>query len=202
MKVYRVAALGALACAGGIALAACSGGISTVAQTPASSPASSPSAAASGTTITSSDGNTTSVGTSATSAATSTASAGASISGGPAASTASTITVGGGIGTFPIPAGASVIANSVSNGNPEFSFTGVTASEVTTFYTASLPSYGYTITQNDEASGTSATGTTIKFTGHGYNGDIGGLSGTGSVDGVSLGSTTSGGVTGITFTPA
>jgi hypothetical protein len=189
MKLYRVTALTALACLAGLSLAACSGGISTVAQSPETSapPAS------------------VSAGTSAPAsapAAASTASTGVSVSGAPAAGTSSTITVGGGIGAFPIPPGASVIENSLDNGKPSIAFTGVTASEVTTFYTASLPSYGYTITENDAASGTSVTGTTIKFTGHGYNGDIGAMSGTGSLDGVSLGTTTSGGVTGITFTLA
>jgi hypothetical protein len=95
-----------------------------------------------------------------------------------------------------------LLENSDSNGSPSVAFTGVTASEVTTFYTASLPSYGYTITENNAATGTTVTGTTIKFTGHGYNGDIGGMSGTGSIGGVSLGTATSGGVTGITFTAA
>lgn len=190
MKIYRTIALTAAACGAGLALTACNGGLSSVAQSSATSaPPASTSAA-------------TSAAASSAPAAASSSSVGISVSGAPASGASSTITVGGGIGTFPIPPGASVIENSVDNGNPSVAFSGVTASEVTTFYTASLPSYGYTITQNDAASGTSVTGTTIKFTGHGYNGDIGGMSGTGSVGGVSIGTTTSGGVTGITFTPA
>lgn len=195
MKVYRVTALTALACAAGLSLAACSGGISTVAQSPATSAPPASTAAAS-------NAATSNAAAASAPAAGSTASVGVSVSGAPAAGTATTITVGGGIGTFPLPPGASVIENSVDNGKPSLAFTGVTASELTTFYAASLPSYGYTITENDAASGTSVTGTTIKFTGHGYNGDIGGMSGTGSIGGVSLGTTTSGGVTGITFTHA
>ena len=190
MKAYRATALTVLACLSGVSVAACSGGISSLAQSaPASSPASSPPASTAA----------------ATSAATAAGpSAPASGGGGAPASgvaAASTISVSGGIGAFPVPPGASVIENTDNNGNIDVTFTGVTASESTTFYTASLPSYGYTITEDDAASGGTYTGTTIKFTGHGYNGDIGGLSGTGSVGGISLGTGTTGGVTGITFTP-
>lgn len=191
MKAYRATALTVLACLSGVSVAACSGGISSLAQSaPASSPASSPAASAAAATSAA-----TAAGSGAP-AVTSSGSAGAAASG-----AASTITVGGGIGTFPVPPGASVIENTDDNGNIDVTFTGVTASESTTFYTASLPSYGYTITEDDAASGGTYTGTTIKFTGHGYNGNIGGLSGTGTVGGISLGTGTTGGVTGITFIP-
>jgi hypothetical protein len=110
------------------------------------------------------------------------------------------VNVGGSLGTFPIPPGASVVDNTTSSGQVGIAFTGVTAAETTTFYTAALPSAGYTITQNQQVTGDSYTGTGIKFTGHGYDGSIGALSGTGILGGLSINGTT-GAVVGVTLTP-
>jgi hypothetical protein len=167
----RAAALAAV-CVAGLSLAACSGGISTPSaapSSPASSPASSPTAASSGSATTPPASSTT-----GTSGATS-----------PAAGPGSgTVSVGGSLGTFPIPSGATVVDNGTDGANIEIVLTGVTPQEVDTFYTATLPSAGYTITENSSASDATVSGLTIKFTGHGYQGDIGAASGI-SIAGVS-----------------
>jgi hypothetical protein len=167
----RAAALAAV-CVAGLSLAACSGGISTPSaapSSPATSPASSPAAA----------GSTASATTPPASGATGTSGTTA-----PAAGSGGTVSVGGSLGTFPIPAGASVVDNGMDGSNIEIVLTGVTPQEVSTFYTAALPSSGYTITENSSASDGTVSGLTIKFTGHGYQGDIGAASGI-SIAGVS-----------------
>jgi hypothetical protein len=166
----RAAALAAV-CAAGLSLTACSGGISTptaASSSPATSPASSPASTASATTPPAS-------GSTGTTGATS-----------PAAGSGSggTVSVGGSLGTFPIPSGATVVDNGMDGANIEIVLTGVTPQEVGTFYTATLPSAGYTITENSSASDATVSGLTIKFTGHGYQGDIGAASGI-SIAGVS-----------------
>jgi hypothetical protein len=162
---FRAAALAAV-CVAGLSLAACSGGISTPSAAP-SSPATSPASSASATTPPAS-------ATTGTSGATSPA----------AGSGSGTVSVGGSLGTFPIPSGATVVDNGMDGANIEIVLTGVTPQEVDTFYTATLPSAGYTITENSTASDASVSGLTIKFTGHGYEGDIGAASGI-SIAGVS-----------------
>jgi hypothetical protein len=92
--------------------------------------------------------------------------------------------VGGSLGTFPIPSGATVVDNGMDGSNVEIVLTGVSPQEVDTFYTATLPSSGYTITENSTAGDASVSGLTLKFTGHGYQGDIGAASGI-SIAGVS-----------------
>jgi hypothetical protein len=57
------------------------------------------------------------------------------------------------------------------------------------FYGSALPTAGYTITENTNATGADINGTAIEFTGHGYKGTIGAVSGS------------SGTVVGITLTP-
>jgi hypothetical protein len=163
----RAAALAAV-CAGGLSLAACSGGISTPTAA-SSSPPSSPAAASSASATTPP-----ATATTGTSGATTPA----------AGSGSGTVSVGGSLGTFPIPSGATVVDNGTDGANIEIVLTGVTPQEVSTFYTATLPSAGYTITENSSASDASVSGLTIKFTGHGYEGDIGAASGI-SIAGVS-----------------
>jgi hypothetical protein len=162
----RAGALAA-ACAAALSLAACSGGITTPTAA-SSSPAASPTAA-------SSASATTPPATTGTSGATSP---------GTGSGSGGTVSVGGSLGTFPIPPGASVVDNGTDGANIEIVLTGVTPQEVDTFYTGTLPSAGYTITENSSASDASVSGLTIKFAGHGYAGDIGAASGI-SIAGVS-----------------
>jgi len=165
----RAAALAAV-CAGGLSLAACSGGISTPTAA-SSSPPSSPAAASSASATT-------------PPATATTGPSGATTPAAGSGGTGGTVSVGGSLGTFPIPSGATVVDNGMDGANVEIVLTGVTPQEVDTFYTATLPSSGYTITENSSASDASVSGLTIKFTGHGYEGDIGAASGI-SIAGVS-----------------
>lgn len=186
MNPYRAAALAAAGCVAALSLAACQGGL-TSSSTP---PATSAPAATSGPAATSAPA----AGAPSASAPSGTSATGSSGSG-------STISVNAPIGTFPIPPGASVAANDTENDKVEIVLTGVTAQEVSTFYNSALPSAGYTITSSDTATGTTFTGaSTIKFTGHGYTGDIGALSGE---TGVNIPGITglSGNDVGITLTP-
>jgi hypothetical protein len=164
----RAAALAAV-CVAGLSLAACSGGITTPSAAP-SSPATSPTAAPASAAATTPPASTTTGSSGATSP--------------PAGSGGGTVSVGGSLGTFPIPGGATVVDNGTDGANIEIVLTGVTPQQVDTFYTATLPSAGYTITENSTASDASVSGLTIKFTGHGYEGDIGAASGI-SIAGVS-----------------
>jgi hypothetical protein len=166
----RAAALAAV-CVTGLSLAACSGGITTPSAappSPATSPASSPTVAPASASATTPPAS----GATGTTGATSPGSG------------SSTVSVGGSLGTFPIPSGATVVDNGTDGANIEIVLTGVTPQEVSTFYTATLPSAGYTITENSSASDATVSGLTIKFTGHGYEGDIGAASGI-SIAGVS-----------------
>jgi hypothetical protein len=164
----RAAALAAV-CVAGLSLAACSGGITTPGAAP-SSPASSPTAAPASASATTPPAS----GSTGTTGVTSPA----------AGSGGGTVSVGGSLGTFPIPSGATVVDNGTDGANIEIVLTGVTPQEVSAFYTATLPSAGYTITENSSASDATVSGLTIKFTGHGYEGDIGAASGI-SIAGVS-----------------
>lgn len=169
MIVYRAAALVTATCLTGLSLAACSGGL-TSAGSSTSSPAAAPtSSAPPAATSSAPSASASSAPPAATPSATST---GTGVTG-----SGSTVTVGGSIGTFPIPPGATVVDNGTDNGKIDIVLTGVTPQEVSTFYTAALPSAGYTITQNDTGSDATVSGVTIKFTGHGYEGDIGAASG-------------------------
>jgi hypothetical protein len=162
----RAVALAAV-CVTGLSLAACSGGITTPSAAP-SSPATSPTVAPASASATTPPAS----GAAGTTGATSPGSG------------SGTVSVGGSLGTFPIPSGATVVDNGTDGANIEIVLTGVTPQEVSTFYTATLPSAGYTITENSSASDATVSGLTIKFTGHGYEGDIGAASGI-SIAGVS-----------------
>jgi hypothetical protein len=172
MNLRRTAALATALCLGGIGLTACSGGIITPGPTrspgPSSAPSSAPAAPLPG------GGATPSV----------------SVSNGK-------VTVGGSLGSFPIPPGAEVLEN-VANGHTiDLVLGSVTASRVSSFYASALPRAGYTVTSNTSASGKSFAGVSIKFTGHGYQGTIGAVSGV-SIPGVSgLGG---GDIVGVTLT--
>jgi hypothetical protein len=190
MNASRYAALSVLACAGALSLAACSGGIiSAGSSTPSATP--SPSVS-----YTTGDSNTVNVGstTGATASPTSSTTSGSSGSG-------TTVSVGASVGTFPIPPGATVVDNETTSGETGIAISGVSASQVSSFYSSALPQAGYTITENTEASGSTYTGTAIEFTGHGYKGSIGALSGTGFFSGISSISGTTGSLVGITLTP-
>jgi hypothetical protein len=182
MKRHSTAVLAALSCMAAVGLAACAGGLSTT-STPggntvqSGSPATSPAPAASSTAGTSGSG-----------------SSGSSVAG-------STVSVNAPIATFPIPAGSSTVLNDVEgNGDIEIEIEGVPASTVSSFYAGALPAAGYTITENNEAAGAGGgafTGVGIEFTGHGYSGQIGALSGVGIIGSP----VTVGNVTGIDLTP-
>jgi hypothetical protein len=98
--------------------------------------------------------------------------------GSPVSASGSTVSVDAPIGSFPVPPGATVVANVIDNGKVEIVLTGVSAQEASTFYTAALPAAGYTITSNATVTGTTfSAAAAIKFTGHRYSGDIGAVSG-------------------------
>lgn len=94
--------------------------------------------------------------------------------------TGSTVSVSGPVGHFPIPKGAQVLEDSNDNGHDSIVFGSVSPSEAAAFYATALPQAGYTIISRSSATGNSwesFSGTGIWFTGHGYNGQIGALSG-------------------------
>jgi hypothetical protein len=169
MNHYRVAALAVL-CATGLSLTACSGGLTTPGAAASSPPATTQAA--------------TSPPASSPTTAASTAPPASSSTNAPSSGSGGSVSVGGSLGTFPIPSGATVVDNGMDGSNIEIVLTGVTPQEVGTFYTATLPSSGYTITENSSANDATVSGLTIKFTGHGYQGDIGAASGI-SIAGVS-----------------
>jgi hypothetical protein len=185
MNVSRAAAVAAVLCLGGLSVTACSGGITPVSSSttpppsssapPASSPASSPAT---------------------TPSSSSTSSAGATISG-----DGSSISVGGSAGNFPVPPGATVLYHGNDGAQLEIVLSGVTASEVSSYYTGTLPSDGYTITSNATGNGDTFTGVGITFTGHGYNGKIGALSGVGINNVGSIIAGTGGNLVGIDLDP-
>jgi hypothetical protein len=112
------------------------------------------------------------------------------------ASAGSTVAVGGLIGRFPIPPGAQVIDDGTDHGHYHIVFGSVSPSQTSRFYTSALPRAGYTIISNSSATGESFSGTGIWFAGHGYNGQIGALSGL-RIPGISIGGNT----VEITLTP-
>jgi hypothetical protein len=177
MNTYRGITLTVLAGAAGLALAACAGGISTV------SPAASPSSASTPATASSS--------ASAPATASSSASPAATLRG---TGTSRTVSVGGGVGSFPIPPGAGVLDYSSASGGYDLVLDGATAAATFSFYTTALPKAGYTITQEGSAAGAAG----IQFTGRGYRGSIGAVSG-GTFAGISVAGN-SGSVIGIKFT--
>jgi hypothetical protein len=182
MNVYRTAAVAALLFVGGLSLTACSGGI-----TPVSS-SSSPPASSASTPPPSSPATTPSD--------TSTSSTGTTIDGG-----SSSVTFGGTVGNFPIPPGATVLYHGNDGSELQIVLSSVTASEVDTYYTGTLPSNGYTITSNSSATGNTFNGVGIEFTGHGYSGKIGALSGVGINNVGSIIGGTGGSLVGISLDP-
>jgi hypothetical protein len=117
----------------------------------------------------------------------------------PAPVAGGTVTVSGPIGRFPLPQGAQVIEDSADYGHYSIVFGSVSPSTAASFYATALPRAGYTIISNSSATGDSwdsFSGTGIWFTGHGYNGQIGALSGF-QIPGFSLGGNT----VEITLTP-
>jgi hypothetical protein len=91
------------------------------------------------------------------------------------------------------------VVENVTNGTvDDIVLSGVSASEISSFYGSALPQDGYTITDNTNATGADINGTAIEFTGHGYKGDIGAATSLGisNISGV-LG----GEIIGITLTP-
>jgi hypothetical protein len=111
----------------------------------------------------------------------------------------STVSVSGPVGRFPVPQGAQAIEDSSDNGHYSIVFGSVSPAAAATFYATALPRAGYTIISNSSATGDSwdsFSGTGIWFTGHGYSGQIGALSGL-HFPGISLG----GNAVEITLTP-
>ena len=107
-------------------------------------------------------------------------------------SASSTATVSSPAGRFPLPQGAQVIEAGNGNGHYSIVFGSVTPAQAARFYATALPQAGYTIISSSSATGdswSSFTGTGIWFTGHGYNGQVGALSGF-SFPGLSLGGNT------------
>jgi hypothetical protein len=135
-------------CAAGLSLAACSAGVTT-----ANSPASSPDTS----------------GTPSSSPAALRPSS-------PPASTARTIRVDAPVGSFPIPAGAQVVANMPCGKEVLIELSSVTPVRASGFYTSALPGAGYKITDNtltsDPTTGAAQGMAEITFTGHGYTGLI------------------------------
>jgi hypothetical protein len=86
------------------------------------------------------------------------------------------VTVGGSLGSFPIPAGSQVVENVTSGRTIELVLGSVTPSRVSSFYASALPRAGFAVASNTLATGSSITGVSIEFTGHGYKGTIGALS--------------------------
>lgn len=149
MTTYRRAALTLGSYAAGLALAACSAGITSA------SPPKAPTTPASHHT-----------------APPPTHTVAPSPSPSPTAGTASVA----GLGSFPIPSGAQVAAN-IACGKGDIIEAGpVTPAAASAFYTSALPKAGYTITENTLGS-VPGTGTpnnieTVIFTGHRYSGVI------------------------------
>jgi len=156
MNKYRSAALALAACVAAVPVAACSAGVTTVGSAATSA-------------ATSGRGTSTGASTGASKGA----SSGTSQS--PAGS-ASTVAVSGSIGTFPVPAGAKIAENvSISQGI-DIIFSLITPAKVSSFYATALPRAGYVISGNSMVSVSGGTEVLIQFSGHGYKGNIAGLS--------------------------
>jgi hypothetical protein len=100
--------------------------------------------------------------------------------------------LGGMIGNFPIPTGAELFEKVISGKTIDLVLSAVTAAQVSSFYGSALPRDGYKITENTVGTGIGFSGTSIEFTGHGYKGTIGAVSGI---------SGSSGNLIGITLKP-
>jgi hypothetical protein len=85
--------------------------------------------------------------------------------------------VGGSIGTFPIPSGARVVENVSYGKQIAVILSSIGPARVSGFYTSALPRAGYTITGNSMTTLNNGAGAAINFTGHGYKGTIGAVSG-------------------------
>lgn len=188
MNVYRTAAAIAAACLVGVSLTACQGGITTPTASSSSPPASSSPPSTSGSSRPASSPVSGVSGSGATGSATT--GSGSSDSG-------TTVNVNG-IGSFPIPPGADVLENVNDGGTTDIVLSGVSASEISSFYGSALPQAGFTVTDNTNATGADINGTAIEFTGHGYKGDIGATTSLGisGISGLGLG----GNIIGITLT--
>jgi hypothetical protein len=145
MNTYRSIALVLASSAAGLSVAACSAGTPSASSSTASSPASSRSAAP----VVSSAVPTT----------------GPPIAG-------RMLTVKGKIGTFPIPAAAK-IGEDTSGGSSLLVVFGLVAPvDVARFYATALPQAGFTVTSNSLVSRGAQNGALIRFTGHGFKGNI------------------------------
>jgi hypothetical protein len=103
-----------------------------------------------------------------------------------------------GIGNFPVPPGADVVENVTDGTTDDIVLSDVSASEVSSFYGTALPQYGFTVTDNTNATGADINGTAIEFDGHGYKGDIGAATSLGISN---LSGVLGGNIIGITLTP-
>jgi hypothetical protein len=158
--------------AAGLALTACSAGITTASQSPSVGRTASTSAA-------STPGTSTSTPPSPSSSA----------------SPVDTIIIDSPLRTFPIPSGAQVIGNITCEKETIIELGAVTVAKVSSFYNSVLPQDGYKITGNSmidtPGDGLSGPAAEIQFTGHGYKGTISALSNFGSLM-ASAGGSTSG----------
>jgi ABC-type phosphate transport system substrate-binding protein len=148
---YRSAALTLAACAAGLAVTACTAGITTASSPTTSAPAPTRSA-------------------SVRAAASSRAPSGRAPSG-------RMIKVTGSVGSFPVPTGAKVTENiAIDQKDVVVAFNSVTPANVSSFYATALPRAGYTISGNSVVTQGGSIVAFVFFSGHGYKGDIGALS--------------------------
>src|SRR5260370_26976899 len=82
------------------------------------------------------------------------------------------ITVKGKIGSFPIPAAAKVGENTSGGSSLLVVFALVAPADVARFYATALPQAGFTVTSNSLVSRGAQNGAIIRFTGHGFKGNI------------------------------
>jgi hypothetical protein len=86
----------------------------------------------------------------------------------------------GALPSFPVPVGAHVLSSGVVGTGYMIVLTKVSVQAATRFYGKALPATGYSITNQQTQDSAGLTAAAIKFTGHGYNGEIGALSGNAS----------------------
>ena len=146
MKKYRSAALALTACAASLSVAACSAGTpSSSSSTAASSASASRSAAP------------------VVSSAVPTS--GPAIAG-------RTLQINGKVGSFPVPAAAKIGENLSGGSSLLVVFGSVAPEDVARFYATALPQAGFTVTSNSLVSRGAQNGALIRFTGHGFKGNI------------------------------
>lgn len=150
MSNYRSAVLALATCAASLSVAACTAGITTASSPATSAPA--------------------------TSAPAPTRSASVAAAASSPASSGRMIAVSGSVGSFPVPAGAKVAENIVDSKEVIVIFGSVTPAKVSSFYATALPRAGYAISGNSLVTDGGGTVVFIEFSGHGYKGNIDGLS--------------------------